>query len=201
MAGGTLRERHKSETRTAILSAALDLFEQNGYDQTTVEDIAARAGIAARTFFRYFESKTALVLHDGHEHDDTSDDELADALVARPAHESPAEAMAAVLRDKLAAIFEDDDRLTLRQLRVLLAEPSLRVLAQNSFHDHRPDLVRAFAARLQLTTDDLAPRVLAAALTEVIWVILERWASASGELSDLPDMIDQAFASVNNSFL
>lgn len=199
MTSGTLRERHKAETRTAILSTALDLFERQGYENTTVEDIAAEAGIAARTFFRYFESKTALVLHAGHDHDHDSDHDLVEALVARPASESPTEALAAVLRDKLGAFFEDDNHLTLRQLRVVIAEPTLRVLARNSFHDHRPDLARAFAARLGAADDDLAPQVLAAALTEVIWVILERWTSSSETLDDLPDMISRAFASLDSS--
>lgn len=52
-----LREQSKAETRLAIQLAAVELFEQNGYDATTVDDIARRAAVAPRTFFRYFPSK------------------------------------------------------------------------------------------------------------------------------------------------
>lgn len=198
MTSGSLRERRKAETRAAILVAALDLFEQRGYESTTIEDIAAAAGIAPRTFFRYFDSKMAVVLLDAdRSHDEEHHEELVEALVARPASESPTEAMASVIRDKLGGSFDDDDGCMVRQLRVVLAEPSLRALVHDSFHDHRPDLTRAFAARLGASTEDLGPRVLAAAFTEVIWVILERWMATGGQLDALPQMIDEAFASLS----
>ncbi|MGO3885550.1 MAG: helix-turn-helix domain-containing protein [Mycetocola sp.] len=56
------RERRHRETATRITFAALELFEQNGSAHTTVDDIAARAGVSARTVFRYFRSKEHTVL-------------------------------------------------------------------------------------------------------------------------------------------
>jgi AcrR family transcriptional regulator len=55
------RERKKLETRSALMEAALSLFREKGYDQTTVEEITEQADVAKATFFNYFPSKQALV--------------------------------------------------------------------------------------------------------------------------------------------
>ena len=59
-----LRERKKERTRQAMIAAAWELFRKQGYDATMVDDIAERAEVAPRTFFRYFPTKEAVVFHD-----------------------------------------------------------------------------------------------------------------------------------------
>jgi AcrR family transcriptional regulator len=59
-----VREDKKRETRARLERAALDLFARRGYDGTTVEDVAAAAGVSARTAFRYFPAKADLVFAD-----------------------------------------------------------------------------------------------------------------------------------------
>ena len=61
---GTLRERKKLETRLALARAALRLFEERGYAETTIDDIAAAANVSRRTFFRYFACKDEAVIVD-----------------------------------------------------------------------------------------------------------------------------------------
>src|SRR2546425_115776 len=59
-----LRERHMDRTRAAIVDAALALFQEQGFNETTVDAIAERADVGRRTFFRYFPAKESVLFHD-----------------------------------------------------------------------------------------------------------------------------------------
>jgi len=56
-----LRDRKKARTRQAIRAAGLDLYEEQGFERTTVDQICRRADVAHRTFFRYYASKESLL--------------------------------------------------------------------------------------------------------------------------------------------
>ncbi|MFE7243969.1 TetR family transcriptional regulator [Streptomyces sp. NPDC057580] len=56
-----MRDRKKARTRETIRTAALDLFEEQGFERTTVDQICRRADVAHRTFFRYYATKEALL--------------------------------------------------------------------------------------------------------------------------------------------
>jgi AcrR family transcriptional regulator len=106
------REANKQATRQAILDAARLLFDRQGYDGTTVRDIAEAAGVTERTFFRYFESKEEL----------TANQTLAllpilqAAIVSRPAAEPPLRAV----REALLELGRSAETLAQRPLTPLL---------------------------------------------------------------------------------
>ena len=78
-----LRERTRRAVRAELIDAAQDLFVAQGYERTTVEQIASAAGMSRRSFFRYFASKDDLVLGKY----DAMSDQFVEALRARPADE------------------------------------------------------------------------------------------------------------------
>lgn len=84
--------RWPPDAQQRLTRAALDLFVQRGYEDTTVVDIVERAGLGKTTFFRYFKDKRE-VLFGGEERDDL----IADAIASAPASPSPIEAMAVAL--------------------------------------------------------------------------------------------------------
>ena len=102
----SLRQRHTERTRDAIVDAAFELFAAKGYAETTIDEIAERADIAPRTFFRYFPAKEAVLFHG-------ADDQVEEAVAklrARPADETPYESLVAVLRSIAAELTHDDKR-------------------------------------------------------------------------------------------
>jgi len=192
-----LRARKKEQTRTAITEAALDLFEAKGYDATTVEDIAEASNVSPRTFFRYFDSKLDVVLPDKAEDEESA---LADSLDARPPGEGPVEAAHNVIRQKLAEMLEEDRHTTMRQLRIVMANPSLRAVVVEHSRYHRGEMVLAFAKRMNAEPDDLGPQVLAAAVAEAIWVIVERWVADGAQSRSLSTMVDETFTLLRTGF-
>lgn len=196
--GQGLRERKKEQTRTAITDAALDLFERNGFDATTIEDIAEAADVSPRTFFRYFDSKIDVVFP-GKPEDEAA---LCDVIDDRPASEGPIEAAHNVIRSKLAQLLEGDREAetAMRQLRVVMANPTLRALAVEHSQYHRDELASAFARRMDAAPDALAPQVLAAAVGESIWVIVQQWVATGAEPRALTAMVDETFTLLRTGF-
>src|SRR5437016_8102361 len=88
-----LRERKKAKTRAAIQAEALRLFREQGYDATTVEQIADAAEVSPSTFFRYFPTKEDVLLRDD------MDELWLDLLRAQPPGLPPLPALRAALHE------------------------------------------------------------------------------------------------------
>ena len=109
----SLRERKKSATRQAIEDAAWELFAERGYEATSVNDIAARADVAPRTFFRYFPTKDAVLYG---ELDDALE-VLADTFRSRPTDEPVLASLLASI-DAMAATFQKDRKRMLQRFEL-----------------------------------------------------------------------------------
>src|SRR6201996_9274607 len=98
--------RWEPNTRERLVYAALDLFSEQSYDATTVNEIADRAGVTKMTFFRHFPDKREVLFAAGQEIHSRI---LADAIAAAPDSAAPLEAVAAAI-EALSATFSDDRR-------------------------------------------------------------------------------------------
>ncbi|WAL68669.1 helix-turn-helix domain containing protein [Amycolatopsis cynarae] len=105
-----------------LAQAALDLFAERGYENTTVIDIAQRAGLGKTTFFRHFQDKREVLFGRG-----TMDELLAEAIVAAPATATPLEAVARALDAAGREVFTPARReFVARRQAVIAANPELQ---------------------------------------------------------------------------
>ena len=110
--------RWEPNTRERLVRAAVDLFTEQGYDATTVSQIAERAGgLTKMTFFRHFPDKREVLFSAGQE---VHGRLLADAIAAAPGPATPLEMVAAGL-DAVTAAFTDDRRAFAARLRAVIA--------------------------------------------------------------------------------
>lgn len=141
---GGLRDRKKSATRQSLREAALRLFDEKGFSETSVDEIADRADVSRSTFFRYFGSKEAVLFAPGDEILET----LTAALLARPAEEPPIVAYEEALIESLSARRDVTNREFSRIAEKLtLEEPALRTRRYRLLEESTETLARAFAQR------------------------------------------------------
>ena len=125
----SLRERKKARTKAAIQREALALFRANGYESTTVEQVAQAAEVAVSTVFRYFPAKEDLVLSDDY------DALLIDAFRSPPPGMRPVEAIRRGLRGVFADLTEDEATAMRERAMLALAVPALRAALIGQFAD------------------------------------------------------------------
>jgi AcrR family transcriptional regulator len=158
------QERRKRRTRQAIQAAALELFAERGYRDTTINDIAERADVAPRTVTVHFPAKEELLF----DADPFTLDSLSERLAARPPHESALEAlrdwMAATMTAAETAGTELDGRFwELRAVRahIITTEPELRGRSRAGYYPFERALADAIGEDLGQTGNSLIPRIAA----------------------------------------
>jgi AcrR family transcriptional regulator len=196
----TLRDHAREAVRDEVAKHAWTLFAVQGFEATTVDQIAEAAGMSRRTFFRYFAGKDELVL----ERLVASGNLIAEALAARPADEAAWPALRAAFSVTLALQEEHHDKSRPLQL-MLRAEPALRATAETRRRLWVERLTPLTAARLpqpsgrdDSAADDTAADVAAVAVTSSAIACLEAaqvaWAHDPG--STLASLLDEAMGAV-----
>jgi AcrR family transcriptional regulator len=179
-----LRERKKQKTKAAIQRAAIRLFKKRGYEETTIEQIAAAAEISPSTFFNYFPSKEDVVIYDEY------DPQLFAALM----ESSHGESMSTTLRRLMEKFGDDlhaDREVILERAKLGLEVPELRARFWEEMEKARDVFAAFIASRTGRGADDFEVRVISMALIGAAFESSLEWVRRGGE-GRLLDLFNRA---------
>lgn len=179
-----LRELKAERTRNDILNAALALFEQQGYDATTMEQIAQAAFVSPSTLYRYFPAKERTIL----EHSVLSRVQLSDLVRDRPREEALPDALGHALHAYLEYV--DANQELIGRLRSQMdAIPVVRGLVWDNWYREHVVLEETIAIRLGKGSADLHARLSASVTLMVVQMALDETRAGHGHptASDFAD--------------
>lgn len=184
----SLRDRQRAETRHRIQRQAIRLFVDRGYDATTVNDVAAAAGVSAMTVYRHFPTKEDLVLYDDF-------DQLAAATISElPATGSLADRIGRTVLATFDLAGTHDREILLDRLRLMISTPALQARHLDSQYRLQEAFVTGIGAGSDNPAAEFQTRAAAGAVLGVAYTALLRWAAEDGE-SSLPELFREAFTS------
>lgn len=185
----TLRDRKRDRTRKALVNAAVELFERNGYHGTTIADIAAAADIGTRTFFGYFASKEELLFPDT----DGRVSAVLAAIATREPGDRPVDVLLLALRDVAGPEGQPDDilsRLTTLRMRLIHDVPAVGGRAMQIQFTVQRDIAKHLQQAFPDELDDVTAAALVGAfvgaVSGAVHVLLD-----SPSASDDPDQLRQ----------
>jgi AcrR family transcriptional regulator len=166
-----LRERKKQRTRQTVVDRATRLFAEQGYDETTLAEIAEAAEISPSTFFNYFGSKSDIMF----ELLDAAIESARERVVDRPLDESAAEAVLAWLTEEVPTVEQPYADAIRRIPRVIASVPELVAGNRLRYANLEDVLATAFARDLDEPADGIRARVMAAITMGAIGDVWRIW--------------------------
>jgi AcrR family transcriptional regulator len=182
-----LRERKKQRTRETIARVAVELFEERGYEATTVADIAEAADVSTRTIFSYFPSKEAIFFCDF----PALKAELVRALEGRPEDKDTLETVRDFILSAGSHLVDDD--LHGRRERIVEADDTLRSHKRARLGEIEEVVATAIAGELDGGADDLRPQLVAASLIAAFEAFDDRPELGAVTPGDVATKIDPVF--------
>ena len=188
-----LRERKKAKTRALIQEHALRLFREQGYDETSIEQIAQSAEVSPSTVFRYFPTKPDLVIYDD------LDERMIEAFRVQPPELNAVQALRASLRSGFGGLAGDEMAVQLERERLMRSVPELQAAMLGEFARTVGEIADLVAERSRRPADDDAVLALAGA---VIGIAIAAWFSADGDDSAARFLhrVDQGIALLESGF-
>jgi len=182
--------RPPAADRTEVAEVALDLFSRHGFARTTVDAIAAEAGISRRSFFRYFDSKNDVVWGDFDALLRAMEAWLAEADDALPVLEALTEAVV-----RFNAVPPEAAAAHRQRMSLILQVPALQAHSTLRYAAWREIVTRFVARRLDAPADSLVPRLAGHVSLGAAVAAYEQW--LADPEADLATLLTDAFATVD----
>jgi AcrR family transcriptional regulator len=184
----SLRERKKERTREQLVGAALRLFTQRGYEETTIDDVVDAVEVSPRTFFRYFQSKEDVLVA----WVDEFIERVRAALAARPPDEEPFTALRHALTEAVT-VYDTKRAHFITLERFIARTPAVRAQKLEKLGRCSQVMIDVLAQRLGVDAQrDLAPRLLANCAIGILGAAVNTWIAQGGKES-LTHIVDHAF--------
>ncbi len=184
--GGGLRERKRLAAMLRIQAVALDMFEERGFDEVTVEEVADASDVSPSSVYRYFGTKEEILLWD--EYDPEMETLLAPALEAPV----PLDGVRRLVLAALDAMSEEQERLVRRRVALMMSTPALEQAASARTYDFAELIGVALAARLGRPVVDLQVQVFAHAFTGGLLGMFHHW-HGTGFVEPLRVVMERTF--------
>jgi AcrR family transcriptional regulator len=192
-----LRERKKAQTRQALQDAALDLFVRQGFEQTTVEEIADACDVSPRTYFRYFPTKEDVLFADSQQRCAA----LVEVLAAQPPELAPFPALHAAMR-AVALGYRHERPVLLARTAIVHGSPNLRAYKAEHQRGWEESVIAELARREEARGSTISPlelRLVTSVSIGALRAALDTWLEAE-HAPDLLVLLDDAFAHVAHGF-
>jgi AcrR family transcriptional regulator len=189
-----LRERKKARTREALHDAAMDLFSRQGFDGTTVEEIADACEVSPRTFFRYFPTKEDVLFGDSEQRSTA----LIETLAAQPLDLAPLDAIHAAMRG-IARTYHDERDVLGARAKIVQGSPGLRAYKVEHQRGWEEALVAELGRRARSAGNSLTPydlRLLTSVSMAAFRAAFDTWLDEPGQ-PEIVALVDQAFEQVS----
>jgi AcrR family transcriptional regulator len=187
MTRSSLQNRKQQVVRDAIFDAAIETFATQGFDDTTVEDVARAAGVSRATFFRYFSSKDDLLAQNVMDYGTA----LTEAIKACPPTLTPFQ----IMRETVLSIARQKvtHPRTRKVIDISLRSPSALQAHGSRMIEVEARVATAFSERIKgLAKEDIETRLLASMTVSAMNVAIMSW--YRGDYHDLSGAVEQVFA-------
>jgi mycofactocin system transcriptional regulator len=191
--GPPRRGRPPGTSARELEVVALRLFTDQGFDETTVEQIAAGAGVSRRTFFRYYDTKAAVLWHEF----DREVDALREAFAAVPAERDVMDAIRQVVISVNHYRAEDVAELRMR-INLISSVPALQASAAPHYDAWERTVSEFAAPRFGTDADDLMPLAVGRAALATCRAAFDHWVTRAD--ADLTVYLDRALQALSNGF-
>lgn len=183
----SLREKKRKQLRRKIQQEALSLFIQQGYNNTTVEQIAKKVNVSHMSIFRYFPTKEAIIL------DDNSEELIASLIKKQSNNTTEAEKIERAVLEAISYIYPQGKDRMLKRMQLIMSTPELKA----KMWDKQISTAKIISGSISNSPKKSFELYLLSALYVAAMIIaVEEWVRSKGK-NDLVILIKKAFKTLS----